>query len=138
MSLMSIATNGLGAKVEAQRLKLATNSFRAPMRVLLGHAKNQFAQLCRDARPTRRTVPALEGPVTLPCPLMPAHDCVGLDDEQGMPPARPESRKQRPEEAVLFSKARPAFLSLVNRQLVSQREALQEEVSAFREHSAGD
>ena len=38
-SLMSIATNGLGANVEAQGKELATNSFRAPMRVLLGHAR---------------------------------------------------------------------------------------------------
>ena len=51
---------------------------------------------------------------------MPSHDRVWLNHDQGIAPARPETREQRPDEAIPFTEAGPSFLSLVDRQVVAQ------------------
>jgi hypothetical protein len=130
ISLQSIPTNGLGANFESQRQKLAADPFRAPAWVLGGHPKNQATHLCRDGWPAWSAVPTLERPVPLPRAVMPSHDSVWLDDDQGMAPARPESREQSPDKAVPFSQARPSFLSLVDRELMPQRKVLHNQVDA--------
>ena len=68
--------------------------------------------------------------------MMPTHDSVWLDDDQGTAPARPESREQSPDEAVSFSKAKPSFLSLVDRELMPRRINLKQQVGAVGKHSA--
>ncbi len=55
----------------------------------------------------------------LPRLMMPSHDSVWLDHDQGMAPVRPESREHNPDEAVSFPEARSSFLSLVDPELLS-------------------
>jgi hypothetical protein len=53
---------------------------------------------------------------------MPANDCLRLDDDEGTPPAWPETREGDPEGAVQRPDVRPPSVARVGRELLPQRQ----------------
>jgi len=51
---------------------------------------------------------------------MPCDHGLGLDDDQGAIPSRPESSQEDPEEAILVAEPRPSLIALVGCELLSQ------------------
>lgn len=58
------------------------------------------------------------------CEALPGDDCLGLDDDQGPHPARPQPSEQDPKRAVAGSKPRLLPIPLVNRELLAKRHVL--------------
>jgi len=68
-------------------------------RILKCHAPDEQSHFVGDARPAG-SPPGAEPPVEAKALPVPAHDRLGLDDDQDLPPARPELAQQDPETAV--------------------------------------
>ena len=127
-SLAAIDPDGRGAYIETQRPELTDNPNRTPVRVLRGDASDQALDLGRDARSPRPPMAALPGPVPPPGCAMPADDSLGLNENQGVPPARPAFCQRRPETPVGFLQVRTARPG-VHRELMSECEILEDEIT---------
>src|SRR5215467_13536062 len=60
-----------------------------------------------------RTAARFAGPIARKCPPMPANHSVRLQDTQPMPPARPETGKHNPQQAVRLPKAETTWRALL-------------------------
>ena len=67
---------------------------------------------------------------------MPADDSLGLDDDQSIPPTRPETVEEDPENAVRRPQFRPGFLGLEHCELLAERHVLKGKVESRSEQGA--
>ena len=91
--LLTVATHGAGADLEAKRTQLADDADGAPPRMLSGDADDQLSQLCGNpgSSGAATTLPA---PVGAPSRTMPAHHRVRLDHHERASPAGPTACQQ--------------------------------------------
>src|SRR5215471_556865 len=80
------------------------NARRSPQEIGLAHLLNQIANRSSETW-SSRTAARFAGPIARKCPPMPANHSVRLQDTQPMPPARPETGKHNPQQAVRLPKA---------------------------------
>ena len=66
---------------------------------------------------------------------MPANHGVGLDDDQRVDPARPDSEQSHPEAPVGIGQFRPGFLVLQNGELLTESQVFEDEIRAGSEES---
>ena len=83
------------------------------------------ADLLGHGGATGRSLLTQAPPVVTKALLLPGDHCAGLDECQGIAPARPEPRQPRPEQAIGRTKARAINGLLVDRQLMPQGQVFQ-------------
>lgn len=74
---------------------------RAPQRVLARHISDQIAKLSVDLRPSHLAREGLPSPIEPESLAVPAHNRVGLDDEQRESPTCPQPRELYPEDPII-------------------------------------
>src|SRR5438132_1198455 len=112
----------------AELQQLAMNSWRTPERIGAAHPPNQISELRTDHGPAG-SVPTLPRPVaSQPLPV-PADHRLGPNHLQRMPPARPQSRQQNPEDPVHLRQPRPWLPRLPDGELLPQRQILQRQLA---------
>ncbi|MBW2498571.1 MAG: hypothetical protein JRF61_14950 [Deltaproteobacteria bacterium] len=98
ISLREISRDGGKADPKAELLEFRLDLSGSPT-VLIGESTNEGLYLDGDRR-SSRTGPRNESPVQPESLAVPADDCVRLDDDQGLPPSRPDPRQQYPETSI--------------------------------------
>ena len=93
-----VARDRRKADFDAKLRELGVDPSRTP-RILDRHAPDELLHLVWDARPAG-SARGTEPPVEAKALAVPAHDRLGLDDDQHLPPARPELAQQDPERTV--------------------------------------
>ena len=86
--LREVTRDGRKADFDAELREFGVDPSRTP-RILKRHAPDEFSHFLRNRRPARSPSGAV-APVEAKAPPVPAHDRLGLDDDQHLPPARPE------------------------------------------------
>ena len=92
------ARDGRKADFDAELREFGVDLSRTP-RVLERQAPDELSHFLRDARPAG-SPPGAEPPVEAKALPVPAYDRLGLDDDQHLPPARPELAQQDPESTI--------------------------------------
>ena len=113
--------------------KLAVNSRCAPALVGCSHALDQVTHLATEGRSTKPSVPRTPRPESAEGPSVPAHNCIGLHDDQDLPPAGPELGEGDPEEPTRMGQARAWVSMLEDRELLSQSKVLEDEIASAAE-----
>lgn len=132
------AKDGSFGDVEAKHFQLAVNARCAPGRVLGDHAKDNFAQFPANALPSRTDpMPRTPSPVVLEPGTMPADDRFGLNDDERLLPARPESAKGDPKQPIRHCHARPRTPMCQHGKLLAQGQILKNQTSAGSEEARG-
>ena len=93
--------------VDAQLEQFVVNSGSSPKRIGLTHLLNEVPNFLLNGGPPSSTLPS---PVQSKAHPMPSNDRFRPNNDQGLPPPRPEPRKPHPEKAVAVLK--PRALSL--------------------------
>src|SRR5262249_17731218 len=114
---------------EAELLKFSVNFGGAPVRVLLGQALDQDADLSRDLGPTP-TRPGSPAPVKPKPGAMPADHGLRFDDDKHVRPTRPEPLQRDPEQPVEAGQAWARSFSLEHGDLLSQGKNFQGGISS--------
>jgi hypothetical protein len=115
--------------VEAQHFEFTVNARGSPHRVLCNHAENQIAQFLTHAPSSAKLpMPGEPGPVQLEPNSMPANDCFGSNEDQGLLPPGPDLLQQGPKESIGIRKSRSGMMSRENRQLLSQSQIFKKEM----------
>lgn len=114
--------------VESELHQLPVNTRRAPQRVRSGHLSRQASRVGVDTRTAAsRTRPP--GPVPREAAAMPGDDRGGSYDHQGRLPVRPGQPKADPEQPVGSTNPRLRTRAIVDTQLLSQRQVLDNETA---------
>ena len=117
-SLGEVPRHGGQAHVETKLLELGLNLSGTPG-VLAGKTSNQIAQFRGDRRPAGDSIRDRSPVEAEPLPVL-ADDGLGLDDEEGVFPARPEARQCNPEGVINRSEVRARILVGIDRKLLAQ------------------
>jgi len=67
---------------------------------------------------------------------MPADDGLRLHEQQWQAPARPDPREQRPEPSIVVAEPRPRPAALVDRELLTQGQVLENELGLRPERAS--
>src|SRR5262249_43175074 len=86
--------------VSAQFQEFAVNSRRSPKRVIATDSSNEITRLPRNKRTSGPAVTDLPAPVPLKSLTMPVDDRLGLDDDQGRAPTRPQAGEPNPKTSI--------------------------------------
>jgi hypothetical protein len=86
-----------------------------------------------DRRPTSGRAARELGPVLAEATPLPPQNGIGSNDDEGLPPARPDSRQTDPEKPVRRTKPRPSCRSLVDGELLAQGQILDGEPAVATE-----
>ena len=114
--------------VETEHQKFAVDAGSTPSWILHGHPKNQLTNLAGNSHSA--TWPGdsgEEGPIKAKSRTMPTDHGLRSDDEEGLLPGRPKAAREHPEESVERTEFRSGVPALQNRELLSERQVLQEE-----------
>jgi len=105
------------------------NAWRSPRWVLNNHPENQFSNFVRClSSPDGPPDFGDQLPVQAESSLVPTHHGFGRDRNEGLLPSGPESAYGDPEELIEEAEDRPWTSPLQHRELLSEREILQEEM----------
>jgi hypothetical protein len=101
------AQDGAFRNFKAKHRKFAVDAGRSPGRVLSDDAEDELAKFRADTLPAwAHTMPRKPGPIRFESGAVPSHNGLRLDENQCLPPSRPESSKHHPEQSVGDSKLR--------------------------------
>src|ERR1700676_4603069 len=118
-------------KIEAKHFQFAVDARCAPCGVFRDHAKDQLAQFLADAFSTRANpTPREPRPIQLePC-TVPANNSLWLDEDQRVPPFRPEPAQDHPQQLVGSRDLRARIPLLQNDKLLAKSQVLKQQVAA--------
>src|SRR5579859_2925576 len=125
------AQNGSLGKIEAKHFQFAVDARRAPCGVLCYHAEDQFAQFLADTFSAGPNLTPRE-----PCPIqlepctVPANNSFWLNEDQRVPPFRPEPPQDHPKQLVGSGDRRARFPLLQNDKLAAKNQVLKQQVAA--------
>jgi len=115
--------------IKTEHEKLAMNAWRSPRWVLNNHPENQFSNFVRClSSPDGPPDFGDQLPVQAESCLVPTHHGFGRDRNEGLLPSGPESADGDPEELIEEAEDRPWTAPLQHRELLPEREILQEEM----------
>lgn len=77
--------------------------------------------------PSRFSPAALLSPVKPEAEPVPSYDRFGLDDDERLAPASPQTREQHPEDSITIVDDGPCDAPVINSELLSEREILEGE-----------
>jgi hypothetical protein len=101
--------------------------WRAPQRVRRRHLADENTDLILDAWAAVRSWSRTPGPSAAEPLAMPSHDGVWLHEHHGRAPVPPDSRQDDPKQSVARLKMRAAGRAFHRRQLLPQRQVLQDQ-----------
>lgn len=125
-----LVDGGLGDFVSEQS-ELVSDPRRAPKRVLTRQPLDERHELPTNRRATDRARLRLAPPVGPPSRAVPAHDRVGLHDEQRLAPRAQQPQHADPEDAIAILKLRALHAAPQHRNLLTQRQVLEHESLAI-------
>jgi len=76
------------------------------------------------------------GPEPAESPAVPPHDGLGLHENHGLAPTRPDPRERDPEEAVRMNQVRARVAALEDRQLLTKGKVFKDEIATNAESGA--
>jgi hypothetical protein len=116
-------------QIETQLEQFAVNARCSPGGILGNHTKDQGANLFADALPSSYSSDSGDPcPVqTKPCP-MPVHDRSRSDQDERLPPPRPERSQGNPKQFVQGSQATARSLRVQSQQLLTESQVFKDEV----------
>ncbi len=113
-----VLLNSSLAHTDAEFQQFPTNPFSTPKPIVLGHLPDQGDRFCGDLGLVRSGLG-----LTLPIPAkelpMPAQQCFGLNDEEGLLPSANQPGQQDEEQAIGFRACWPFHLTLENDELLA-------------------
>jgi hypothetical protein len=96
--------------------------------ILHHHPKNQLTNLAGNSHSAAWPGDSgEEGPIKAKSRTMPTDHGLRTDDEEGLLPGRPKAAREHPEESVERTEFRSGVPALQNRELLAERQVLQEE-----------
>ena len=113
-----IAGNGAFGNDETKLLQFAMDFGRAPVRIFIGQATDQNANLFGDLRPASAGTGA-PTPVEAESGAMPTDDGFGLDDDKGFGPTGPTATEGNPEDPVQPVQLGPGTLAFEHGELLA-------------------
>src|ERR1700694_1570665 len=125
------AQHGSLRKIEAKHFQFAVDARCAPGSIFRDHAKDEIAQFLADAFSARaNSTPREPRPIQLePC-TVPANNSLWLDEDQRVPPFRPEPAQDHPEQLVGSRDQRARIPLLQNDKLLAKSQVLKQQVAA--------
>src|SRR5215472_2511979 len=118
-------------EIETQLEQFAVNARRSPGGILGNHLKDQGANLLADTLP-----PSYSSESRDPCAIqtkpcsMPVHNGSGSDQDERLPPPRPERSQRHPEQLVQGSQPSAGPLRVQSEQLPTESEVFEDELLA--------
>src|SRR5579863_181115 len=125
------AQHGSLRNIEAKHLQFAVDTRCAPCRIFRDHSKDEIAQFLTDAFSARSNLTPRE-----PCPIqlepctVPANNSFWLNEDQRLPPVRPEPPQDHPKQLVGSRDRRARFPLLQNDKLLAKSQVLKQQVAA--------
>jgi hypothetical protein len=101
------------------------DSWRAPQGIGRCHLSDEASGLGADRRTAQSRPVGKLRPVLAEATPLPPQDGVGRHDDQGLPPAGPDSGQPDPQDAIRRAQSGPRRYSFVNGKLLTQDEVLQ-------------
>ncbi len=108
--------------VDAEQSKLIPDPWHAPGWIVAGHLANEFSDLKRDLRSSTSLRSGSPSPVEAEALIVPSDHGLGLDDDEGGTPVRPEARQPDPEDSIAPPEPWTLSGSLEHGELVSEGE----------------
>jgi hypothetical protein len=126
--------------VETEHQEFAVDAGSTPSWILHDHPKNQPTNLAGNSHSAARPGDfGEEGPIKAKSRTMPPDHGLRSDDEEGLLPGGAKAAREHPEKSVERTKFRSGVAALQNRELLSERQVLQEEdltrMKGANEHS---
>lgn len=122
--------DGSLGKFKTEHEEFTMDAGRSPAWVFNDHTEDQFPNLLR--RRASSDLPTDSGdqpPVHTKTSPVPADDCFGSDDNEGLLPSRPDPPSDYPEELIEGSEARARMSTLQRDELLTQSKILEKEPS---------
>jgi hypothetical protein len=115
--------------IKTEHKEFSVDARRSPSRVLSNHLEDQLANLFGDPpSPDLLTNSGDQFPIQTEPRSVPTDDSFGRDDNENLFPSRPESTNRDPEEPVDECQAWPRMPTFQDRELLAEREILQDKV----------
>lgn len=120
--------NGSLRDLEPQQQELSVNPGRTPRRVLGHHPEDQIAKLFGDSLPPNHSLRSGDGtPIQRKSRSVPSNYCFWIHDNESLLPAGPNPARKYPEASVKRIKSRLRMPTLQHRELLTERQVLQQE-----------
>jgi hypothetical protein len=120
-SLSHPAQDGSFRNIETQHFQLAVDSRPSPRPVLGYHAEDELTKFPNYAPSScMLAMPGEPSPVKHEASAMPANNSLGLNENQGSLPSRPDTQQGNPDESINAGKPWGRVTSRQNRQLLAQ------------------
>ncbi len=128
LSFWYVSPDGVDADLDPQSVELLVNAWCTPA-VVVGHCPDELLDLEREGRAPYPCWPGLPSPEVAKSLAVPANDGGGFDDDQDVRPTLKTIPEDDSEGPVHVCRLRFRSLPLTHRQLLTQGEVVNREIS---------